>query len=190
MASWFFWSVFGPSQSSRREYYFLVTVSSSYPLFQSGTLPRLCPGCLDKVHLLCLHHTEYSTSSESKAIKKPRMVRNITLLAVSTRPHAPPSITVVVCSEGWGVVFVPGVVVVVLFGGRGAGVTATGARESTMGRANAETTMPVVRNQASSRHGFDLDQFQAVHVFLAHTLMNHLLSSWLSELELEISGRR
>ena len=31
--------------------------------------------------------------------------------------------TVVVCSEGWGVVFVPGVVVVVLFGGRGAGVT-------------------------------------------------------------------
>ena len=30
--------------------------------------------------------------------------------------------TVVVCSEGWGVVFVPGVVVV-LFGGRGAGVT-------------------------------------------------------------------
>merc|ERR1711884_437055 len=128
------------------------------PLFQSGTLPRLCPGCLDKVHLLCLHHTEYSTSSESKAIKKPRMVRNITLLAVSTRPHAPPSITVVVCSEGWGVVFVPGVVVVVLLGGRGAGVTATGARESTMGRANAETTMPVVRNQASSRHGFDPDE--------------------------------
>ena len=37
-------------------------------------------------------------------------------------------------------------------------LTATGARESTMGRANAETTMPVVRNQASSRHGFDLDQ--------------------------------
>jgi len=33
------------------------------------------------------------------------------------------STTVVVCSEGWGVVFVPGVVVVVLFGGRGAGVT-------------------------------------------------------------------
>ena len=31
--------------------------------------------------------------------------------------------TVVVCSEGCGVVFVPGVVVVVLFGGRGAGVT-------------------------------------------------------------------
>ena len=31
--------------------------------------------------------------------------------------------TVVVCSEGWGVVSVAGVVVVVLFGGRGAGVT-------------------------------------------------------------------
>jgi len=27
-----------------------------------------------------------------------------------------------------------------------------------MGRANAETTMPVVRNQASSRHGFDPDE--------------------------------
>jgi len=26
------------------------------PLFQSGTLPRLCPGCLDKVHLLSSPH--------------------------------------------------------------------------------------------------------------------------------------
>jgi len=99
---------------------------------------------------LSLHQTEYSTSSESKAIKKPRMVRNMTLLAVSTSPHAPPSITVVGSGVGLGVV--------VLFGGLGAGVTATGALARTMGRAKAETTMPVVRNQASSRQGFDPEE--------------------------------
>jgi len=92
-------------------------------------------------------------------MKKPRMVRNMTLLAVSTRPHAPPSITVVNCPEGSGVVLSGGVaVVVVLFGGVGAGVTATGALARTMGRANAETTMPVVKNQASSRQGLDPDE--------------------------------
>ena len=35
-------------------------------------------------------------------------------------------------------------------------LTATGALARTMGRAKAETTMPVVKNQASSRQGFDL----------------------------------
>ena len=40
----------------------------------------------------CLYHTEYCTSSLSKATKKPRMVRNMTALAVRVRPHAPPSI--------------------------------------------------------------------------------------------------
>jgi len=90
-------------------------------------------------------------------MKKPRMVRNMTLFAVSTRPHAPPSITVVNCPEGSGVVLMGGVVVV-LFGGMGAGVTATGALARTMGRAKAETTMPVVKNQASSRQGFDPDE--------------------------------
>ena len=69
--------------------------------------------CLRK-HFTGLHQTEYSTSSESKARKKPRMVRNMTLLAASTRPQAPPSITVVNCTEGLGVVFVAGVLVVVL----------------------------------------------------------------------------
>ena len=40
----------------------------------------------------CSHHTEYWTSSPSKAMKKPRMVRNMMALAVSTSPHAPPEI--------------------------------------------------------------------------------------------------
>jgi len=72
--------------------------------------------------------------------------------------QGPPLITVVNCPDGSGVVLVGGVVVVVLFGGRGAGVTATGALARTMGRAKAETTMPVVKNQASSRQGFDPDE--------------------------------
>jgi len=41
------------------------------------------------------YQTEYSTSSESKAMKKPRIVRNMTEFAVRTKPQAPPSITVV-----------------------------------------------------------------------------------------------
>ena len=66
-----------------------------FKLFAPCVSPALCPDCAQGAwtrFTYCLHHTEYSTSSESKAIKKPRMVRNITLLAVSTRPHAPPSI--------------------------------------------------------------------------------------------------
>ena len=66
-----------------------------FKLFAPCFSPALCPDCAQGAwtrFTYCLHHTEYSTSSESKAIKKPRMVRNITLLAVSTRPHAPPSI--------------------------------------------------------------------------------------------------
>jgi len=86
------------------------------------------------------------------------MVRNMTLLAVRTRPHAPPSITVVNCPEGSGVVLVGGAVVDVPFGGVGDGDTATGALARTIGRAKAETTMPVVKNQASSRQGFDPDE--------------------------------
>ena len=49
------------------------------------------------------------------------------------------------------------VVVVVLetveFGGLGGVSAATGARARTMGRAKAETTMPVVMKSASSRQG-------------------------------------
>jgi len=79
-------------------------------------------------------------------------------LAIKVMKHGPPLITVVNCPEGSGVVLLGGVVVVVLFGGMGAGVTATGALARTIGRAKAETTMPVVKNQASSRHGFDPDE--------------------------------
>jgi len=80
-------------------------------------------------------------------------------LAIRVMKQAPPLITVVNCPEGSGVVLAGGVaVVVVLFGGVGAGVTATGALARTMGRAKAETTMPVVKNQASSRQGFDPDE--------------------------------
>ena len=69
-----------------------------------------------------LHQTEYSTSSaESKVIKKPRMVRNMTLLAATTKPHAPPSITVAKCSEGSGIAVAEGVVVDVPFKGVGGG---------------------------------------------------------------------
>jgi len=68
----------------------------------------------------CFHQTEYSTSSESKVRKKPRMVKNITLLAAITKPHAPLSITVANCSEGLGVVVAAGVVVDVPFEGIGA----------------------------------------------------------------------
>ena len=66
------------------------------------------------------------------------------MLAASTRPHAPASITVVNCSEGSGIVITAGEVVDVKFVGMGAGVSATGARARTIGRAKAETTMPVV----------------------------------------------
>jgi len=78
-------------------------------------------------------------------------------LAIRVMKQGPPLITVVNCPDGSGVVLLGGVVVV-LFGGMGAGVTATGALARTMGRAKAETTMPVVKNQASSRQGFDPDE--------------------------------
>ena len=42
------------------------------------------------IHLL--HQTEYCTSSPSKVMKKPRMVRNMMALAVITKPQAPPEI--------------------------------------------------------------------------------------------------
>jgi len=41
---------------------------------------------------LSLYQTEYSTSSESNAMKNPSIVRNITEFAVRTKPQAPPSI--------------------------------------------------------------------------------------------------
>ena len=72
------------------------------------------------------------------------------LLAAMTRPHAPPSITVVNCfperSSGV-VVTAAGAAVDVPFDGimKAIGVSAVGARARTMGRAKAETTMPVVK---------------------------------------------
>jgi len=47
--------------------------------------------------------------------------------------------------------------------GMGVGVMGaeTGARANTIGRANADTTIPVVRNQASSRHGLELRESSA-----------------------------
>lgn len=87
-------------------------------------------------------------------MKNPSMVRNITALAVTTRPQAPPSImvvTVVLLITGLGVV------VTVEFGPGGGSGEVPGARARTMGRAKADTTMPVVRNQASSRQGLELE---------------------------------
>merc|ERR1712226_51957 len=80
----------------------------------------------------------------------------MTALAVTTSPQAPPSITVVVVVvvfpmattlsrpvDGGGVVVGSGT----------GGSTVTGALASTIGRAKADMTMPVVRNQASSLQG-------------------------------------
>ena len=52
MAGWFFWSVFGPSQSSKREYYFLVTVSSSLPPVSVRHSPQIVPRALGQGSLL------------------------------------------------------------------------------------------------------------------------------------------
>ena len=83
----------------------------------------------------------------------------MTLLAATTKPHAPPLITVANCSEGSEVVVAEGVVVDVPFEGvGGVRVGASGARARTMGRAKAETTMPVVKKQASSRPGLVPDE--------------------------------
>ena len=52
--------------------------------------------------------------------------------------------------------------VVFPFEGIGApGVSATGARARTTGRAKAETTIPVVKNQANSWKGLDPEAFSA-----------------------------
>jgi len=80
----------------------------------------------------------------------------MTALAVTTSPQAPPSMTVVVMVVVLATVAM--VVVIARSVGPGVGswsgmVTVTGALASTIGRANAETTMPVVRNQASSLQG-------------------------------------
>ena len=88
-------------------------------------------------------------------MKNPMMVRNMTTLAVTTSPQAPPSMTVVVMVVVLAMVAM--VVVMARSVGPGVGslsgvVTVTGALASTIGRAKAETTMPVVRNQASSLH--------------------------------------
>ena len=73
-------------------------------------------------------------------------------------------------------------------------LTATGALARTMGRAKAETTMPVVRNQASSRQGFDLRNTLSIsftgYFVTVLTLKNPLHVSWRWEWELEITGRR
>ena len=55
-------------------------------------------------------------------------------------------------------------------------LTATGALARTMGRAKAETTMPVVRNQASSRQGFDL-MWETLWVFHSLDILS-LCSPW------------
>ena len=47
------------------------------------------------------YQTEYWTSSLSNARKKPKMVRNMTRLAVSTRPHAPPVILTIAEIYKW-----------------------------------------------------------------------------------------
>ena len=52
LAGWFFWSVFGPSQSSRRGYYFLVTVSSSLPPVSVRHSPQIVPRALGQGSLL------------------------------------------------------------------------------------------------------------------------------------------
>jgi len=103
------------------------------------------------------HQTEYSTSSESKAMKKPRIVRNMTAFAVNTSPQAPPSIMEGMSTIGGvGVVLVPGAtVVVVVLGGGGGSVP--GALANTMGKAKADTTIPVVMNQANSLQGLELE---------------------------------
>jgi len=45
-----------------------------------------------KASKLWLYHTAYCTSSLSNARKNPKIVRNMTALAVRTRPQAPPEI--------------------------------------------------------------------------------------------------
>ena len=52
LAGWFFWSVCGPSQSSRRESYFLVNVSSSLPPVWVRHSPQIVPRALGQGSLL------------------------------------------------------------------------------------------------------------------------------------------
>jgi len=82
------------------------------------------------------YQTAYWKSSLSNARKKPNIVRKMTAFAVTTRPQAPPEIMRSYITGS--VVFVMGVF--------------EGALVSTIGSANAETTIPVVRNHASSLH--------------------------------------
>jgi hypothetical protein len=75
-------------------------------------------------------------------MKKPRMVRNIIALAVITRPQAPPSIG----SQDVSVEFVTVELV-------GPMLDVGGTLANRMGRANADTTIPVVINHDISLQG-------------------------------------